>query len=584
MSQCLRDDDEQVAATRRRTLGLRLFMAGLGAVTAWLLHAGPWPAAWLGVYAITQAADVFVFRRPRAAWLRMASLAASSAVFSSLLVYDWFTGGEAGRVFAAVSLCCAMMGVTVTLYASRRYFLAAVIPHALCLVAPPLVTWVLTPRADLRAMAVILIGIAAYLFYLVTAARALNGAMAALRTTGIEAERLRRTAEAANAAKSNFLAVISHEIRTPMNAVVAAIALLRRTRLDDDQRAHLLMLTEAGDVLLGLLNDVLDLSKLEAGKMTFETAPVDVAALMANLQTLFWPQAQQKGLSIRTYIEPDVAPEVLTDPLRLRQILFNLVSNAVKFADTGAIRIRVRKHAPQIGATRLIVMVEDEGAGIPATDLDRIFESFEQGEAATPRHHGGSGMGLAISRRLARLMGGDLTARSIEGRGSCFALSLPYAAAIPAGRPAPLSEPVARPLALPTKTAPVHVLIVDDHEVNRRIVSLFIEPLGWGWTMAENGLEAVELCHSRAFDVILMDMQMPAMDGVSATRAIRAERGPNQATPIIALSGNVMDHHRAAWSEVGVDDFLAKPIDPEHLITTLAYKASGFTAAISEVA
>ena len=581
LSQCLRDDDELIAVSRRRTLGVRLAVGVLGTATAWLLHAGLWPLLWLGLYALTQAADFVVFRRPHAAWLRLSSLVVSSAAFSSLMVYNWFTGGETGRIFAAMGLCGVMMGSVVTLYPSRRYLLAALVPHSLCLIAPPLLTWTLVRHPDPRATAVILIGIAAYLFYLATAARTLGGAMAALRATTRDAERLRHAAEAAHAAKSNFLTVISHEIRTPMNAVVAAIALLRRTQLDNAQKTHLLMLTEAGDILLGLLNDVLDLSKIEAGKMTFETAPVDIAAMMANLQTLFAPQAQQKGLGIRIYIEPEVAPELMTDPLRLRQILFNLVSNAVKFTGKGVIRIRVRRHAMANGAARLIVMVEDEGVGIPAGDLERVFQSFEQGGAMTTRQHGGSGMGLAISRRLARLMGGDLTARSIEGKGSCFALSLPYAAGGETVVPADAEIDVP---AIIAKAPPVHVLIVDDHEVNRRIVSLFIEPLGWGWTMAENGAEAVALCHSRPFDVILMDMQMPAMDGLTATRAIRAERGPNQATPIIALSGNVMDHHRQAWAEIGVDDFLPKPIDPDHLITTLAYKASGLTEAFSEVA
>ena len=429
-------------------------------------------------------------------------------------------------------------------------------------------------------MAIMLVGITAGLLYLFMRLRRLTGVLTALRLASADAERRRRTAEAANAAKSNFLAVISHEIRTPMNAVVAAVKLLRRTRLDDDQMAHLRMLTEAGDGLLALLDDVLDLSKIEAGKMTVERVPVDIAEVLAGLQTLFWPQAQPKGLTIRTAIDADIPPEVMSDPLRLRQILVNLVSNAVKFADAGAIRIRVRMS--DVEPARLIVEVEDEGMGIAAGDLDRIFQAYEQGGAATSRHHGGSGMGLAISRRLARLMGGDLTVRSIEGEGSCFTLSLPYEAI----RPSPsLAIPVpAREPAMAPKPAPVHVLIVDDYEINRRIVSLFIEPLGWAWTMAESGAEAVDLCQTRVFDVILMDMQMPVMDGLAATRAIRAGRGPNQATPIVALSANAMDHHRQAWAEIGVDDFLTKPVDPEALITTLAYKASGCASAVSEVA
>ena len=279
-------------------------------------------------------------------------------------------------------------------------------------------------------MAMVLAGITAGLVYLFVRLRRLTGAMTALRIASADAEHRRRTAEAANTAKSNFLAVISHEIRTPMNAVVAAIKLLRRTRLDDDQKAHLRMLTEAGDGLLDLLDDVLDLSKIEAGKMTVERVPVDLTEMLAGLQTLFWPQAHSKSLTIRTHIDADVAPEVIGDPLRLRQILVNLVSNAVKFADTGAIRIRVR--TSDVAPVRLVIEVEDEGVGIPPGDLDRIFQPYEQGAAATSRQHGGSGMGLAISRRLARLMGGDLTVRSLEREGSCFTLSLPYEAARPA--------------------------------------------------------------------------------------------------------------------------------------------------------
>jgi len=435
--------------------------------------------------------------------------------------------------------------------------------------------------AALAIMAIGLACITAGLIYLVIRLRRITGVLTALRLACADAEHKRRTAEAANAAKSNFLAVISHEIRTPMNAVVAAVKLLRRTRLDDDQKAHLRMLTEAGDGLLDLLDDVLDLSKIEAGKMTVERVPVDIAEVLAGLQTLFWPQAQPKGLTIRTAIDADVAPEVIGDPLRLRQILVNLVSNAVKFADAGAIRVRVRMN--DVGPARLVVEVEDEGMGIPPGDLDRIFLAYEQGAAATSRHHGGSGMGLAISRRLARLMGGDLTVRSIEGEGSCFTLSLPYLTVQPSA-PCVTTPATAGPPATGTKAAPVHVLIVDDYEINRRIVSLFIEPLGWAWTMAENGAEAVELCQTRPFDVIVMDMQMPVMDGLVATRAIRAGRGPNQATPIVALSANAMDHHRKAWADIGVDDFLTKPVDPEALITTLAYKASGCASAISEVA
>ena len=567
---------------RVRTIGTRIALGALAAVTAWLLHHSVWPAAWYGLYCLTQAVDYTLFRSPHAAWMRITSLALSVVVFTSLSVYNWFLGGNEGRIFAAISICCSLVSVAVTLYPSRRYLVAALIPHAACLLGLPLATLAVEPRADTLANVLILVSIVTFLLYLTTAVRKLNTSMAALRAAGAEAERLRHAAEAASTAKTNFLAVITHEIRTPMNAVVSAVNLMRRTRLDEEQKAHLQMLGEASHVLLSLLNDVLDLSKIEAGKMTFETAPVDLAGMMSHLQTLFWPQARQKALTLRTAIDANVAPEVLSDPLRLRQILFNLVSNAVKFTDQGTVRIRVRTRVEGDDA-RLVISVEDEGTGIAEDDLERIFLSFEQGELATTRRYGGSGMGLAISRRLARLMGGDITVRSIEGKGSSFSLNLPY---MPARElPAQVEPSVDTPSEVTAaKTPPVHVLIVDDHEVNRRIVTLFIEPLGWGWTMAENGAEAVELCQTRSFDVILMDMQMPVMDRLTATRAIRAERGPNQQTPIVALSANAMDHHRKAWAEIGVEDFLAKPIDPETLITTLAYKASGQTAPVSEVA
>lgn len=360
-----------------------------------------------------------------------------------------------------------------------------------------------------------------------------------------------------------------------MNAVVSSVNLLRKTQLDERQRAHLNLMAEANDVLLGLLNDVLDLSKIEAGKMTFEAAPIDLPEMLNNLEALFLPQAREKGLALKTIVARDLDAHVISDPLRLRQILFNLVSNAVKFTSQGTIWLRVRK----LKDGMLGFDVEDQGIGIESDQIERIFSSFEQGELATTRRYGGTGLGLAISRKLAQLMGGDITVRSQPGKGSCFCLSLPYRAAEPA--------PIVEEIAIVTESRPepsIHVLIVDDHEVNRRIVSLFLQPMGWGWTMADNGIEAVERCHARRFDVILMDMQMPLLDGISATRRIRASKGPNRETPIIALTANAMDYHRAAWAEVGVNDFLTKPIDPELLITTLLDKAEGTPSVVNDSA
>jgi signal transduction histidine kinase/CheY-like chemotaxis protein len=558
--------DKAIARMRVKGVMTRLALAGLACALAYLLHPAIWPALWLVAYCVAQAVDYALFlnvlkEQPKVReWQLLTSLVANVLIFSSITAYNWFFGGAAGKMFAAISICCSLINAVLTMYYRRRYLYASLIPHAAYLLGLPVVTLFSGSATQALPMAVVIVSIVAYLFYLMSAVRTLNNSMVGLRQAGDLAHDAQVTAERANAAKSNFLAVITHEIRTPMNAVVSAVALLRKTPLNDHQKAHLSMLGDASEVLLGLLNDVLDLSKIEAGKMSFERSAIDLNDMLHNLEALFWPQAREKGLELKTVMARDLDSHIVSDPLRLRQILFNLVSNAVKFTAKGTVWLRVRKVDDQI-----IFAVEDEGVGIAADDMERIFSSFEQGEAATTRRFGGTGLGLAISRKLARLMGGDITVRSQIGRGSCFYLSLPYETANRMPEPESAEEMTCE---TPEETA-MHVLIVDDHEVNRRIVSLFMEPMGWAWTMADNGEAAIELCHSRKFDVILMDMQMPGIDGITATRHIRSERGPNQLTPIIALTANAMDYHRKAWAEVGVYDFLTKPIDPELLLGTL---------------
>jgi signal transduction histidine kinase/ActR/RegA family two-component response regulator len=562
--------DKAIARTRVNGVMTRLALAGLAAALAYLLHPALWPALWLGVYCTAQAVDYALFlnmlkERPKVReWHLLASIVANVLIFSSITAYNWFFGGAAGKMFAAISICCSLINAVLTMHYSKRFLYASLVPHAAYLLGLPIATLTLSSGAEVLPMAVVIVSIVTYLVYLMSAVRALNNSMLGLQQAGETAHDAQLAAEHANAAKSNFLAVITHEIRTPMNAVVSAVQLLRKTPLNDSQKAHLSMLGDASEVLLGLLNDVLDLSKIEAGKMTFERSSIDLNDMLRNLEALFLPQAREKGLEIKTVVARDLDSHILSDPLRLRQILFNLVSNAVKFTPNGTVWLRVRKIDGEI-----VFAVEDEGVGIAAEDIERIFSSFEQGEAATTRRFGGTGLGLAISRKLSRLMGGDITVRSQVGRGSCFYLSLPYEAANRAPEPEHQEEVMAET----ADEEVMHVLIVDDHEVNRRIVSLFLEPMGWAWTMADNGEAAIELCHTRKFDIVLMDMQMPGIDGITATRRIRAERGPNQLTPIVALTANAMDYHKKAWAEVGVYDFLTKPIDAELLLSTLQKNA-----------
>ena len=569
---------ETIVRTRLAGMGTRLAQAALAACIAWLLHPSFWPIAWLGAYIVAQLIDRHLFVKAQGEDERryqtplVVAIVANVVIFSSLSVYNWCLGGMEGKIFAAITICCSLISVTLTMYYRKRYLFAAFVPHALYLISLPLISLLSQPHFSNWPMAIVTVSVVTFLAYAGVAIRQLNASMNALIAAKDEAQAVRVAAEQANAAKSNFLAVITHEIRTPMNAVVSSLNFLRRTPLDDEQKAHIKMLESASDVLLGLLNDVLDLSRIEAGKMSFERQPVDVAEMLGGLEALFRAQVNEKGLTLRVSIAPEAPERIVSDPLRLRQILFNLVSNAVKFTDHGLISLRVRP-----GEETLSFEVEDQGIGIAEEDLERIFTSFEQAEAATTRRYGGTGLGLAISRRLARLMGGDLSVRSKPGEGSCFYLTLPCeraeAAALPVSAPA---------LAIETE-APLHVLIVDDHEVNRRIVSLFIQPFGWAWTMADNGADAVRLCREQVFDVILMDMQMPGMDGITATRHIRASDGPNRVTPVVALTANALDTHRQAWAGVGVHTMLTKPIDPEHLVAALAsHAAQAWQAGIVE--
>jgi len=350
-----------------------------------------------------------------------------------------------------------------------------------------------------------------------------------------------------------------------MNAVISAANLLRRTRLDREQREHVSMLLDAGDVLVGLLNDVLDFSKIEAGKMQLDMSDIDLRDKIGSLVRLWEPKASANGVRLKVLMADEAPARIRTDPLRLQQMLFNLMSNAVKFTQDGTITISVDWRAAE---SRLIVSVADTGCGIPADRLAYIFDSFEQVDAGTTRKYGGTGLGLAISRRLAEIMGGQLTAESVEDEGSVFTLSLPVEVA-----QAATVEPKRRAMADGALAGKV-ILAADDHAVNRRILTLLLEPHGCRIVLVENGAEAVEAATTQRFDAILMDMQMPVMDGLQASARIRLE-GLNRRTPLIALTANAMDVHRAAWDATGVHAFLTKPIDPVLLAETLAEACAG---------
>jgi signal transduction histidine kinase/CheY-like chemotaxis protein len=554
-----------VSLVRYRELKTRIALAAFIGCTAWFVVPSIWPPLWFAAVLVTQALDWAVFRRFRLQqdWkpdrlyvvLCCATTVLGVTVYAAMSAYMWFYGGDVGRVFAMVQCAGGLLHVSLHMHHARPILISAVAPHATYFLGLPVFTAISSQNWQELLVA---IGCILYMSHLVVTVRQSSSTTGALQSARDAEKSARRKAEVASAAKSDFLAVVSHEIRTPMNAVISAANLLRRTRLDSQQREHVSMLIDAGDVLMGLLNDVLDFSKIEAGKMELESADMVVRDRLSTIVRLWEPRALANGVRLKMRIAPDVPAAVRTDPLRVQQILFNLMSNAVKFTHEGEIRI-------EAGWTegRLNLAVSDTGCGIPADRLGQIFNSFEQADVGTTRRYGGTGLGLAISRRLAELMGGSLSVQSVDGEGSTFTLSLPMTAV----ETAP-AQPV-RAAETSESLVGRSILAADDHEVNRRILQLLLEPHGCRLTLVENGAEALEAASGQRFDAILMDMQMPVMDGLEATRRIRAGE-TNGDTPVIALTANALDVHRAAWDAAGVHAFLTKPIDPVLLATTLA--------------
>ena len=554
-----------VSMVRYRELRTRIALAAFIGCTAWFVVPSIWPPIWFAAVLATQALDALVFGRfrrrpswtPDRGYLVLGCLTTilSVTVYAAISAYLWFEGGEIGKVFAMVQCAGGLLHVSLHMHHARPILISAVAPHATYFFGLPVISAVSSQNWHELLIAA---GCVLYMSHLVVAVRQSSSTTGALQAARDAEQVARRKAEVASAAKSDFLAVISHEIRTPMNAVISAANLLRRTRLDPRQREHVSMLIDAGDVLMSLLNDVLDFSKIEAGKMELESADMVVRDRLATVVRLWEPRARANGVRLKVRVAADVPVAVRTDPLRVQQILFNLMSNAVKFTRDGEIALSV-----SWSEGRLVMAVEDTGCGIPADRLGQIFNSFEQADVGTTRRYGGTGLGLSISRKLAELMGGMLTAESVEGRGSTFTLSLPMTA-VAAAAVAP-DRPVETPISLAGRS----ILAADDHEVNRRILQLLLEPHGCRLTLVQNGAEALEAASSQRFDAILMDMQMPVMDGLEATRRIRGGT-VNGDTPVVALTANALDVHRAAWDAAGVHAFLTKPIDPTTLAATLA--------------
>ena len=415
-------------------------------------------------------------------------------------------------------------------------------------------------------------------FALVSDVTELKQAQFKLEALNVDLKERTRQAEAASRAKSEFLANMSHEIRTPMNAIMGLSHLALRTGLTAKQQEYMVQIQAASRNLLGILNDILDLSKVEADKLRIEQTAFDLRQVLDHVASLVAERVREKQLALTFDVSPGTPCALVGDPLRLGQILLNLVNNAVKFTSRGTVAVAVEPLPGEAGQARLLFSVRDTGIGIAPEVLPDLFQAFRQADTSTTRRFGGTGLGLTICKRLVELMGGEIHASSEPGVGSTFAFTLAFTLQAPGSRPA-APEPAPAP---PPEAAPPlrrgRILLAEDNEVNRIVVQELLEGAGFEVAMAENGRQAVDLALApgAAFDLILMDIQMPEMDGREAAARIRARNGT---LPIIAITAHAMDSERAQSVEAGMNDHLSKPFEPQDLFRLLDRWLPGQAAA-----
>ncbi len=386
-----------------------------------------------------------------------------------------------------------------------------------------------------------------------------------------------RALERANDAKSAFLANMSHELRTPLNGVVALADLLKSRQTDEGAREMAALIVSSGRLLEQVINDILDVSKIEAGQLKLESEPFDLGGCLEKIASLHAAAAAAKGIRLVWNVAPAAAGTYVGDPTRITQVLSNLLSNAVKFTDQGEVRLTAR--ASKRG---LRLSVRDTGIGFNAQTAQRLFRRFEQADASMTRKYGGTGLGLSICASLTHMMGGDIEVRSSPGKGSLFTVILPLERAeAPAAAPAEDAAP-ATPEAPAAR--PLRILLAEDHATNQRVVALILEPLGVDLTIVGDGAQALEQAMTSRFDLILMDVQMPEMDGLTATRKLRAHEAAQglERTPVISLTANALPEHVEASLAAGADRHLAKPIRPDTLIGAVSEIAASIAQAEAE--
>lgn len=404
-----------------------------------------------------------------------------------------------------------------------------------------------------------------------------NGMKAAISvdvTEEIERERelkkARRAAEAASESKSAFLANMSHEIRTPLNGVMGMAQVMSSTELSDEQREYMSTIVDSGKTLMTLLNDVLDLSKIEAGKLDISPIDADLPHVLRRIRNLWRPRAEEKGLELRLALDCDLPTFTNFDPVRVQQCVSNLVSNAIKFTAKGRVEVLASATSLSDGGHQIEIRVTDTGSGMDEETLGRLFQPFAQADETISRKHGGTGLGLSITRRLAEMMGGAATATSELGRGSEFVVTFRAgpATAQPRRRAVDQSADESEQREQ-LKASDLRILLVDDHPINRQVAKLFFRPFNLKIAEAANGLEAIEALKRESFDIVLLDMHMPVMDGPTTIKTIRESEESWKRIPVIALTADAMSGDKERYLAIGMDGYLSKPLAERELISEI---------------
>lgn len=491
------------------------------------------------------------------------------------LAMIWAGGGMAAYTVMALMMTTLATGANAVGWVSRRVCIAMAAPAIIATIAVAAPT--LTPsHAVGLALAILSFALTATLVIVATrrvtnvaadAHAQTKAAMRELRTALAQSEEAETRAEAASQAKSQFLANMSHEIRTPMNGIIGMNELLLRTKLSPGQRRYAETVQVSAHALLEIIDDILDISKLEAGKLEIETIDFRLGQVVRQAVDLLAPRALEKGLSLTCDIDPGCEGPLKGDPTRLRQVLLNLVANGVKFTEAGGVEVVVRGRT-RGDPNRVRVEVRDTGIGLTEDQKPKLFQNFQQADGSITRKYGGTGLGLAISRQLVELMGGRIGVDDRPGGGAVFWFELDLASGagaepVPAMAPTPQEDGAAAPTA--------HVLLVEDNDINARLATEVLRQLGFSIERAVHGGEAVEAVASRPFDLILMDVNMPVMDGLEASRRIRRLPGVAARTPIVAMTANAMARDEEACVAAGMDAFVAKPFKLDQFVGVLSH-------------